>query len=157
MSVKSHFLILFLGFIMHSYACNARHISVVTDSDFLKKFHVNKIEDKFKLDVNSIEDRTRHTNARRLPSRIPSNGETGALHEGKKGCKEAKKSGSEICESSSPHKVLLNSAKFEDSRRKALMDHKEKVSTFIIDIEREDKIMDTDYHPPHRKAPIHNK
>ncbi|CAA3004165.1 Hypothetical predicted protein, partial [Olea europaea subsp. europaea] len=112
------------------------------------------IEDKFKLDVNSIEDQI---NARRLPSRIPSNGERGALHEGKKGCKEAKKSGNEICESSSPHKVLLNSAKFEDSRRKALMDHKEKVSTFTIDIEREDKIMDTDYHPPHRKAPIHNK
>lgn len=49
-----------------------------------------QIEDKFKLDVNSIEDQI---NARRLPSRIPSNGERGALHEGKKGCKEAKKSG----------------------------------------------------------------
>ncbi|KAL2555910.1 Cystatin domain-containing protein [Forsythia ovata] len=62
-----------------------------------------------------------------------------------------KHAGSGIFESS-PHKGLLNAAKFEDSRQQVLVDHKEKISDSTIVIEQEDKILDTDYQPPHHST-----
>ncbi|KAI3471048.1 hypothetical protein Pfo_027711 [Paulownia fortunei] len=150
MGAKTSLIIFFLCFFMH--ACNARPFAPTTwISD--KKSQPHKIEEKLKVSMN-ISPNVRGTFGHRMPVRS-------AVSLNPKEKEDLCKKNKGIKGTKSGEIVKVVSLLFTRPRCTQQYHRWRHLNVREMDLHssifREEDLSETDYQPPHRKSPIHNK
>ncbi|KAM7504637.1 hypothetical protein LguiB_003541 [Lonicera macranthoides] len=141
--------LIFLLCCLFTHACNARHL----DAFAFKHFSPKVVEKKLPSDSVQTSATKPDFELKSLSKEVKSPGKgenSGMIHEG-----------NGIVESSSTHMGLLKTTKTEGTSwregRGGEEDHEVNNNTTSNSTVNEEGYMETDYDPPHRKSPIHNK